>query len=211
MTVGKANSMGGAGASTASSDAQSGTSASKAEAGSRASGPATGRTGSATAWIVSAGVFVVNLDLFIVNVAVPALSTSFDGASLASLSWVLNAYAIVFAALLVAAGRLADRYGHRLGFLLGLAVFTVASALCAVAPDVGWLVAARALQAAGAAALMPTSLALLLVATPAERRPRAIRGWAAIGGIAAASAPWRAGCSWRPTGAGSFSSTCLSG
>ncbi|MCX4534262.1 MFS transporter [Streptomyces sp. NBC_00841] len=143
----------------------------------------------ATAWIISAGVFVVNLDLFIVNVAVPALGDSFHGSSLASLSWVLNAYAIVFAALLVVAGRLADRYGHRRGFLLGLAVFTVASALCAVAPGVGWLVAARALQAAGAAALMPTSLALLLVNTPPERRPQAIRSWAAIGGIAAGLGP----------------------
>ncbi|WP_343246223.1 MFS transporter [Streptomyces sp. SID5785] len=143
----------------------------------------------ATVWIVSVGVFVVNLDLFIVNVAVPALGDSFDGASLASLSWVLNAYAIVFAALLVPAGRLADRFGHRRGFLLGLAVFTLASALCAAAPGVGWLIAARAVQAAGAAALMPTSLALLLVATPAERRPRAVRGWAAIGGIAAGLGP----------------------
>ncbi|MGW7711354.1 MFS transporter [Streptomyces sp. NPDC054771] len=146
-------------------------------------------TSRATVWIISAGVFVVNLDLFIVNVAVPALGDAFDGTSLASLSWVLNAYAIVFAALLVVAGRLADRYGHRRGFLLGLAVFTVASALCALAPGVGWLVAARALQAAGAAALMPTSLALLLVNTPAERRPRAIRSWAAIGGIAAGLGP----------------------
>jgi EmrB/QacA subfamily drug resistance transporter len=134
-------------------------------------------------WIISAGVFVVNLDLFIVNVAVPALGASFHGSSLASLSWVLNAYAIVFA------GRLADRYGHRRGFLLGLAVFTTASALCALAPDVGWLVAARVLQAAGAAALMPTSLALLLVNTPPERRPQAIRSWAAIGGIAAGLGP----------------------
>ncbi|WUW23221.1 MFS transporter [Streptomyces sp. NBC_01463] len=143
----------------------------------------------ATVWIVSAGVFVVNLDLFIVNVAVPALGAAFDGSSLASLSWVLNAYAIVFAALLVVAGRLADRFGHRRGFLLGLGVFTVASALCALATGVGWLVAARALQAVGAAALMPTSLALLLVTTPPGRRPRAIRGWAAIGGIAAGLGP----------------------
>ncbi|MFJ2090803.1 MFS transporter [Streptomyces sp. NPDC087901] len=151
--------------------------------------PGTPTTSRATVWIISAGVFVVNLDLFIVNVAVPALGDAFDGSSLASLSWVLNAYAIVFAALLVVAGRLADRYGHRRGFLLGLGLFTVASALCALAPGVGWLVAARALQAVGAAALMPTSLALLLVNTPPDRRPRAIRSWAAIGGIAAGLGP----------------------
>ncbi|MFJ3256511.1 MFS transporter [Streptomyces sp. NPDC086771] len=162
--------------------------AARAAASPSASAPSP-PTSRASVWIISAGVFVVNLDLFIVNVAVPALGDAFDGTSLASLSWVLNAYAIVFAALLVVAGRLADRYGHRRGFLLGLAVFTVASALCALAPGVGWLVAARALQAAGAAALMPTSLALLLVNTPAERRPRAIRSWAAIGGIAAGLGP----------------------
>lgn len=152
----------------------------------------------------------MNLDLFIVNVAVPALGDAFHGSSLASLSWVLNAYAIVFAALLVVAGRLADRYGHRRGFLLGLAVFTAASALCAVAPGVGWLVAARALQAVGAAALMPTSLALLLVNTPAERRP----GPSGAGRRSVASRPasvrWSEACSWRPTGAGSFSSMCRS-
>ncbi|WP_327422581.1 DHA2 family efflux MFS transporter permease subunit [Streptomyces sp. NBC_01230] len=192
MTVGKSNSL--------ADPADPRPPAPHAEPGSpTANGPAKGSedgpakspsTGSrATAWIVSAGVFVVNLDLFIVNVAVPALGDSFDGSSLASLSWVLNAYAIVFAALLVVAGRLADRYGHRRGFLLGLAVFTAASVLCAVAPGVGWLVAARALQAAGAAALMPTSLALLLVNTAPERRPQAIRGWAAIGGIAAGLGP----------------------
>lgn len=178
MTVGKSNSLASGADRAAAHGAAPAPSASPPTAASRAS-----------VWIIAAGVFVVNLDLFIVNVAVPALGDAFDGSSLSSLSWVLNAYAIVFAALLVVAGRLADRYGHRRGFLLGLAVFTVASALCAVAPGVGWLVAARALQAAGAAALMPTSLALLLVNTPAERRPRAIRSWAAIGGIAAGLGP----------------------
>ncbi|MGW0296502.1 MFS transporter [Streptomyces anthocyanicus] len=145
--------------------------------------------GRATSWIVSAGVFVVNLDLFIVNVAVPAIGADLGDVPLTSLSWVLNAYAIVFAALLVVAGRLADRYGHRRTFLLGLTLFSVASVLCAVAPSVGWLIAARALQAAGAAALLPTSLALLLIVTPAERRPGAIRWWAAIGGVAAGLGP----------------------
>lgn len=183
--------------------------AARAAASPSASAPSP-PTSRASVWIISAGVFVVNLDLFIVNVAVPALGDAFDGTSLASLSWVLNAYAIVFAALLVVAGRLADRYGHRRGFLLGLAVFTVASALCALAPGVGWLVAARALQAAGAAALMPTSLALLLVNTPAERRP----GRSGAGRRSAASRPvsarWSAVCWWRRTGAGSSSSTCRS-
>ncbi|MGW4893466.1 MFS transporter [Kitasatospora sp. NPDC004240] len=139
--------------------------------------------------VVAAAVFVSNLDLFVVNVALPAMAGHFGGAALASLSWVLNGYAIVFAALLVPAGRLADRIGHRAGFLAGLAVFTLASALCALAPGVAWLVAARVLQAAGAALLMPTSLALLLDVTEAQRRPRAVRAWAAIGGIAAGLGP----------------------
>ncbi|TWE19714.1 MFS transporter [Kitasatospora atroaurantiaca] len=139
--------------------------------------------------VVAAAVFVSNLDLFIVNVALPAMGEHYAGSSLASLSWVLNGYAIVFAALLVAAGRLADRVGHRGGFLTGLAVFTLASVLCALAPGVGWLVAARVLQATGAALLMPTSLALLLDATAPARRPGAVRAWASIGGIAAGLGP----------------------
>jgi EmrB/QacA subfamily drug resistance transporter len=139
--------------------------------------------------VVAAAVFVSNLDLFIVNVALPAMQRYFHGSSLASLSWVLNGYAIVFAALLVAAGRLADRVGHRAVFLTGLALFTTASALCALAPAVGWLDAARVVQAAGAAALIPTSLALLLDSTPATERPGAVRAWASIGGIAAGLGP----------------------
>src|SRR6201991_1092180 len=95
--------------------------------------------------IVSVGVFVASLDLFIVNIAFPDLERDFAGTSLAGLSWVLNAYAVVFAALLVPAGRWADRAGRKRGFLLGLGVFVAASALCAVAPSVGVLVAARVL------------------------------------------------------------------
>src|SRR4051812_21985483 len=99
--------------------------------------------------IVCLGVVLSSLDLFIVNVAMPQLSRDFGNASLASLSWVLNGYTVVFAALLVPAGRLADRYGRRGGFLLGVAVFTGGSALCAAATSVGMLVAFRIVQAAG--------------------------------------------------------------
>ncbi|MEV7775064.1 MFS transporter [Kitasatospora sp. NPDC086791] len=153
-------------------------------------GPAaTAPRGRTTFLVVAAAVFVANLDLFIVNVALPAMQQYFQGSSLATLSWVLNGYAIVFAALLVPAGRLADRVGHRTVFLGGLAVFTVASALCALAPGVGRLDGARLVQAAGAAALMPTSLALLLDTTAPARRAGAIRAWASIGGIAAGLGP----------------------
>ena len=129
-----------------------------------------------------------NLDLFIVNVALPSIGKDF-GETLAQLSWILNAYAIGFAALLIAAGRLGDRIGQRQVFLAGVAVFTLASALCAAAPNLGVLIAARVVQAAGAAALIPTSLALLLAATPAEKRSGAVRSWAAIGGVSAAMGP----------------------
>src|SRR4051812_3433221 len=106
--------------------------------------------------VVSAAVFMASLDLFIVNVAFPAIESDFGG-SLASLSWILNAYAIVFAALLVPAGRTADRLGRKRSFIAGLALFTLASALCAAAPTVELLVAARVLQAVGAASVFPTS------------------------------------------------------
>ena len=139
--------------------------------------------------IVSVGVFVASLDLFIVNIAFPDIQRDFAGTSLAGLSWILNAYAIVFAALLIPAGRWADRTGRKRAFLLGMSVFTLASAACAAAPSVGFLVAARVAQAAGAALLFPTSLGLLLPEFPPERRQVAIGMWAAVGGAAAAAGP----------------------
>src|SRR3954449_5398441 len=120
--------------------------------------------------LVSVATFVASLDLFIVNIAFPAIRDDFGGASVGALSWVLNAYAIVFAALLVPAGRLADRSGRKRGFLAGVAIFTVASALCAAATSVGLRIAARALQGVGAAVMIPSSLGLLLSAFPPERR-----------------------------------------
>lgn len=139
--------------------------------------------------IVCTGVVLVTLDLFIVNLAFPAIERSFGGTSLSTLSWVLNAYAIVFAALLIPAGRLADRTSRKTGFLAGVAIFTFASVLCAAANGVELLVAARILQAVGAALLMPSSLGLLLAAYPAERRAGAVRIWAASSGVAAALGP----------------------
>jgi EmrB/QacA subfamily drug resistance transporter len=139
--------------------------------------------------VVTAGIAMVNLDLFIVNVALPSIGRTFGGADLSSLSWVLNAYAIVFAALLVPAGRAADLIGRRTAFLAGVIVFAVASAACAVAPDVWLLVVARIVQAAGGALLMPASLGLLLAAAPPDKRTGAIRGWTSVGGAAAALGP----------------------
>ncbi|MGD0701685.1 MAG: MFS transporter [Trebonia sp.] len=139
--------------------------------------------------VVTAGIAVVNLDLFIVNVALPSIGRDFHGTDLASLSWVLNAYAIVFAALLVPAGRAADLIGRRAAFLTGMIVFGLASAACAAAPDVWVLVGARIVQAAGGALLIPASLSLLLAAAPPERRTGAIRAWTSVGGAAAALGP----------------------
>ncbi|RAY12321.1 MFS transporter [Actinomadura craniellae] len=130
-----------------------------------------------------------NLDVFIVNVALPEIGRYFPDASLASLSWVLNAYAVVFAALLVPAGNFADRVGARGVYLSGIVVFTAASAACALAPDVWSLVAARVVQAFGAALLLPSSLGLLLAASPPERRMSMVRAWTAISGLAVALGP----------------------
>jgi EmrB/QacA subfamily drug resistance transporter len=153
--------------------------------------------------IVCAGVVLASLDLFIVNVALPQMATDFhvgaDG--LADMSWVLNAYAIVYAALLVLFGRLADRYRRDRGFLLGVAIFVAASAACGAATSLPMLVAFRVVQAAGAALLTPTSLGLILATTTPERRHGAVRAWAAVGGIAAALGPVVGGVlvavSWR--------------
>src|SRR5438874_10094574 len=102
----------------------------------------------------SLGAFVAFLDVTIVNVAFPSIGSSFPGADLADLSWVLNAYNVVFAALLLPAGRVADLLGRRRLFVVGLWLFILTSALCAAAPSVGVLIASRSLQAAGAAVVV---------------------------------------------------------
>jgi EmrB/QacA subfamily drug resistance transporter len=151
--------------------------------------------------LISIGVFASLLDLFIVNVAFPDLQRDFAGSGLAGLSWVLNGYAIVFAALLVPAGRLADLYGRRRSFVAGLGLFVVASAACAAAPSAAFLIAARVLQGAGAAILTPASLGVVLPAFPPQRRPVVIAAWAAVGAVGAAAGPPLGGllvqASWR--------------
>jgi EmrB/QacA subfamily drug resistance transporter len=136
----------------------------------------------------SLGAFVVFLDTTIVNVAFEAISHSFH-ATADHLAWVLNIYSLVFAAVLIPAGRLADRYGRRRVFLIGVTGFAVMSAFCGLAPDIGGLIAGRALQAAFAALVTPTSLALLLPEFPPARRPIAIGTWGSMGAAAAALGP----------------------
>ncbi|RSD21430.1 MFS transporter [Amycolatopsis eburnea] len=151
--------------------------------------------------VVSTAAFLASLDTFIVTIAFPGIRAAFPGDDLATLSWVLNGYTVLFAACLAPAGRLADRYGRKRLFLAGVAVFTLASAACAAAPSIPVLVLFRAVQAVGAALVMPTSLALLLTAFPPHRRPLAVGVWASVGAAAAALGPPVGGllveASWR--------------
>jgi NTE family protein len=135
------------------------------------------------------GVFMAFVDATIVNVAFPDIRKSFPGTAFTDLSWVLNAYNIVFAAFLVAAGRIADLIGRRRMFVAGLVIFTGASGLCAVAGSAGALTALRVLQALGAACVVPASLAIVLEAYPAERRAHAVALLTAIGALAAGIGP----------------------
>ena len=152
--------------------------------------------------IASLGAAVAFVDATIVNIAFPSIAKSFSGTSIESLSWVLNAYNIVFAAFLVAAGRIADLLGRRRIFVFGLELFTAASVLCAAAPSAGSLVVFRIVQALGAAFLVPASLALVLQAFPPERRAHGVALLSAVaaaaaglgpslGGILVSAANWR--------------------
>lgn len=133
--------------------------------------------------------FLAGVDLFIVNVAFDEIAQDFGSTDLQQLSWILNAYAVVFAALLVPMGRLADRYGQKAWLVGGLTTFVLASVACGLAPSVWWLVAFRSLQAVGAAAMTPASLGLLLASVDPHRRAAAARGWALTGAVAAAVGP----------------------
>jgi MFS family permease len=139
--------------------------------------------------VVSAAQFLIILDLWVVNIALPALQRDFAPATLTDVSWILDVYAIVLVALLLPAGRAADNIGRRECFLAGLVVFGVASLGCAVAPGLPALIACRALQAAGAAVVMPTSLGLALSVFPARQRSTAVGVWAGVGAVAAGSGP----------------------
>jgi NTE family protein len=139
--------------------------------------------------IASLGAAVAFVDATIVNIAFPNIEQSFKGTPISSLSWILNAYNIVFAAFLVAAGKIADLLGRRRLFIFGLELFTFASLLCAIAPSPGALIAFRVVQALGAAFLVPSSLALVLNAFPPERRSHGVALLSAVGAAAAGLGP----------------------
>jgi EmrB/QacA subfamily drug resistance transporter len=139
--------------------------------------------------IVSVAVYVSLLDTFIVNLAFPAIGASFPGTGLGDLSWVFTGYAIVFAGLLVPAGRIADAVGHKRLFLIGLGLFVLASAASAAAPSPLALIVARIVQGAGAALFTPTALAVVLPEFPPQRRVALFGAYAAVGAVGAASGP----------------------
>ncbi len=142
-------------------------------------------------WIlvaVSIGMFMGLLDVTIVNIAVPSIEREL-GASLASVSWVLNVYSLVLAMFFLTMGRIGDRYGRKRVFLFGLATFTLFSLLCGLAPDIRWLVLFRAGQAIGGAALLTVSLAIVLGVFPRRQQGAAVGIWAALGTAAAAVGP----------------------
>jgi EmrB/QacA subfamily drug resistance transporter len=143
--------------------------------------------------LLGAGQFLATLDLFIVNTAFPAIRADFPGTTNSGLSWVLNAYAIAFAALLVPSGRLADRYGRRRLFRVGMTLFAVASLGCATAPWLGLLVGWRVVQAGGAALMVPTSLGLLLAVFPVSRHRAVVAIWSACGAVGSALGPFLGG------------------
>ncbi|MFC9056717.1 MFS transporter [Streptomyces sp. NPDC057074] len=147
------------------------------------------------------GFFVITLDALVVNVALPAIRSDLGG-GITGLQWALDGYTLMFAALLLSAGSLSDRIGARRAFGLGLAVFMAASIACGLAPTLPVLVAARLVQGAGAAAMMPTSLALIREAyTDSVKRARAVALWAVGGAVASAAGPVAGGAasliSWR--------------
>ncbi|WP_300974789.1 MFS transporter [Sphingomonas sp. LHG3406-1] len=142
-------------------------------------------------WTLAACILASSLSFVegsVLNVALPAIRSSF-GAGASEVQWVVNAYLLPLSALLLLGGALGDRYGRKRLLILGTGLFAAASLLCALAPDLGWLLAGRVLQGIGAALLLPNSLALLNATFEGEERGRAIGIWAAAGAAAAAIAP----------------------
>ena len=138
--------------------------------------------------VVSLGFFMTLLDLTIVNIAIPDMITQLH-ASLDDVLWVINAYALMLAVLVITAGRLGDLVGPRIMFALGVTVFTLASAACGLAQSPGWLIGFRAVQGVGAALLMPQTLTIITNTFPAERRGAAFGVWGAVAGVATIAGP----------------------
>jgi len=160
-----------------------------AGAGGRGGGLEAGRTSLPLVLaLTSVSFFMVALDALVVVTALPAIHHSIGG-SIATLEWAVNAYGLTFAAGIITAAALGDRLGRRRVYVAGLLLFTMASAACALAPTAGWLIAARAVQGLGSAAVTPLSLTILSSAFPPARRGAIIGIWGGIGGLAIAGGP----------------------
>ena len=151
-------------------------------------GRASGDGGPGALWATVLGSSVAMIDGSVVNVALPAMARALD-ADAAGIQWIVNGYMLPLSALVLIGGALADSLGRKRVFLAGLAIFALASIGCMAAPDLGWLIAARVTQGAGAALLTPASLAILGADFSGEARAKAIGTWAAAGAIAAAAGP----------------------
>src|SRR5215204_6559495 len=138
--------------------------------------------------IVAAALFMVVLDNLVVTTALPSIQADL-GATIQSLEWTVNAYTLTYAVLLLTGAALGDRFGRRRMFIIGLGIFTLASAAAALAPTTGALIAARAIQGLGAGVVAPLSLTLLSAATPEHRRGLALGIWSGISGLAVALGP----------------------
>ena len=162
-----------------------------ARPGAGAESAGIGRSHSAGAMLAVAvlGASMAFVDLTIVNISIPSIARSFAGSRLSGVSWVLNAYNVVFAAFLVGGGQLADVLGRRRVFMSALVLFTLASLLCALAPSLAVLIIARVVQAGGAAMLIPSSLAIVLHVRPVAERAHAVSLWAAAAAAAAGIGP----------------------
>lgn len=152
--------------------------------------------------VVSGAAFLDLLDTTVVNLAFPALGRDFSGATVSDLTWVITGYAVLFAALLTAAGRLADVIGRRRVFVVGVVLFTASSLASAVAPSLAALIVARFVQGAGAALTLPSGLGIILAETPPQKRAAAVGIWGAAAGASAAIGPTLGGLlvdlvSWR--------------
>jgi EmrB/QacA subfamily drug resistance transporter len=159
---------------------------------------------SAGRWVLTATVLgsgIAALDATVVGIALPAIARDFH-ASVSSMQWVVDGYTLPLAGLLLLGGALGDAFGRRKIFLIGTVWFALASLACGLAPDAGFLIAARAVQGAGAALLVPGSLAIIQASFTAKDRPRAIGAWSGLGGVATAIGPFLGGwlitaVSWR--------------
>src|SRR3984893_18606463 len=138
--------------------------------------------------VLCTGFFMILLDTTIVNVAIPAMSAGLN-TTLDQILWVLNAYILVYAVLLVTAGRLGDLFGQRNLFAAGLVIFTAASSACGLAQNPNQLIAIRVVQGVGAALMSPQSLAIITTIFPRERRGAAFGVWGAVAGLAATAGP----------------------